>query len=439
MPGLPWVGSLWDFRRDALGTFEAAARLGDLVRFRFFHRRGFLANHPDLVKRVLVDEHRRFGKQTRGYDNLRLIVGNGLLTSEGDFWRRQRRIAQPAFHHRSISGFAETMSDATLRTLSRWRADGLTRVEMEAEMSRLTLEIVGRCLFSTDLSDANDRIGPALGTVLRMAMDRTTQVLQVPLGVPTPFNRRLRHAVRELDRVVLGLIEERRGLTRRPDDLLSMLLEAKDQDTGEGMSDAQLRDELMTLVLAGHETTANAMVWTFHLLSRHPEVRARLQAELDRVLGGRDPGLSDLASLPFTGAVIKESMRLYPPAWMLGRSANEDLELGGFHIPKGSMVFVCIYQLHRDPRFWSAPDQFRPERFLEGAPEAPPKHAYLPFSAGPRVCIGNAFAEMEAKLLLATIARRAELTTVPGHRVEPEPMITLRPKHGLPMRLEWRT
>lgn len=421
-----------------MGTFEAAARLGDLVRFRFFHRQGFLVNHPDLVKRVLVDEHRRFGKKTRGYDNLRLILGNGLLTSEGDFWRRQRRIAQPAFHHRAIAGFAETMTSAAQRMLTRWREDSLTRVEMEAEMSRLTLEIVGRCLFSTDLSDATDQVGPALGTVLELAMNRTTRVFQIPLSVPTPLNRRLERAVAELDRVVLGIIEERRRRADRPADLLSMLLDAKDEESGESMSDAQLRDELMTLVLAGHETTANAMVWTFHLLSEHPEIAAKLRAELDTKLGARAPGLPDLKNLPYTDAVMKESMRLYPPAWMMGRSASESLELGGFTIPAGSMVFICVHQLHRDERFWAAPTEFRPERFLDGEIERVPKHAYLPFSAGPRVCIGNAFAEMEAKLLLASIAQRVELSTVPGHRVEPEPLITLRPRFGLPMQVGWR-
>lgn len=439
MPGVPLLGSLWSFRKDPMGTFEAAGRLGDLVRFRFFHRQGFLLNHPDLVKRVLVDEHRRFGKATRGYDNLRLVVGNGLLTSQGDFWKRQRRIAQPAFHHRSIVGFAETMSAATQSMLSRWASERLERVEMEEEMSRLTLEIVGRCLFSTDLSDATSSVGPALETVLKLAMDRTTQVFQIPMRIPTPQNRKMLDAVAELDRVVLGIIEARRKLAQRPADLLTMLLEAKDEDTGESMSDAQLRDELMTLVLAGHETTANAMVWTFHLLSEHPEVAAKLRAELEEKLEDRSPTLSDLKGLVYTDAVLKESMRLYPPAWMLGRSADEDLELGGFHIPQRSMVFISIYHLHRDPRFWKDPTQFRPERFLNGESEAAPKHAYIPFSAGPRVCIGNAFAEMEAKLLLASIVQRTELKTVPGHPVSPEPLITLRPRHGLPMDLAWRS
>jgi cytochrome P450 len=438
VPGIPLLGSLWAFRRDAMATFAAGRALGDLVRFRFFHRQGFLISHPDLVKRVLVDDHRLYGKQTRGYNNLRLVVGNGLLTSEGDFWKRQRRITQPAFHHRTIAGFAETMSAATVRMLKGWGTRGDQPVEMEAEMSRLTLEIVGRCLFSTDLSDASDSVGPALTTVLSMAMDRITQVFQVPMHIPTPFNRKVLAAVAELDRVVLGIIETRRRSTDRPADLLTMLLEAKDEDTGESMSDHQLRDELMTLVLAGHETTANALVWTFHLLSEHPEVREKLHAELESALDGRAPTLSDLKQLPYTDAVVKESMRLYPPAWMLGRSANEDLELGGFQIPKGSMIFVSIYHMHRDPRFWKAPDSFRPERFLNGESEDVPKHAYLPFSGGPRVCIGNAFAEMEAKLVVATIAQQVKLDTVKGHVVSPEPLITLRPRRGLPMSMNWR-
>lgn len=438
MPGLPVVGSLLAFRRSPMASFDAAKKLGDLVRLRFFHRRGFLVSHPDLVKRVLVDEHRRFGKQTRGYQNLRLIVGNGLLTSEGEFWKRQRRIVQPAFHHRSIASFADTMTASTERMLASWRSRDLGRVEMEHEMSRLTLEIVGRCLFSTDLSDASDAVGPALTTVLGMAMDRITHVLQIPMSIPTPFNRKLMHAVAELDRVVLGIIEARRRSTERPTDLLSMLLEAKDEDTNETMSDTQLRDELMTLVLAGHETTANAMVWTFHLLSQNSDARDRLHEELKNELAGRSPELSDLKRLPYTDAVVKESMRLYPPAWMLGRSTSEDLELGGFHVPKNSMVFISIYHLHRDPRFWAEPERFRPERFLNGEFESVPKHAYIPFSAGPRVCIGNAFAEMEAKLLLASICQRVKLEGAEGHVVTPEPMITLRPKYGLPMQLSWR-
>ena len=436
LPGLPFLGSLLDMRRDFLGTFARAAALGDVVRLEFPGKVAHLLVHPEHVKHVLVDHHRNYGKQTRGYHMLRQVLGQGLVTSEGDFWRRQRRIAQPAFHHARIAGFGEIMVRATLEMLERWdervRRDEV--LDVDAEMMALTLRIVGQCLMSADLSDESDDVGRAVAIMLRQTVERITRPLSPPLFVPTPRNRAFTSARARLDALVFAIIEARRKSQGEHRDLLAMFMEARDEETGEGMSDRQLRDEVMTMVLAGHETTANALTWTFFLLSQHPEAGAELARELQRVLGGRPPTIGDLEALPYTEAVVKESMRLYPPVWMMARSVMERDEVGGVMLPKGSMVFLSPWVTQRDRRFWSSPERFEPERFLRPEIEDVPKYAYFPFAGGPRVCIGNGFAMMEAKLLVATILQRHRLTLEPGHPVEPEPTITLRPRHGMRMR-----
>lgn len=437
--GIPFLGALPELRRDLLGTFERVAKLGDVVRIALPLRRGYLVAHPDGVKRALVDNHKNYGKQTRGYQMLRLALGEGLVTSEGDFWRRQRRIAQPAFHHQKIAAFAEVMTRATTDLLASWSAvasGGEGVVEMHDAMMQLTLRIVGQCLMSTDLSDSSDFIGNAVTTVLEETVHRVQHPLMLPLSVPTPRNLRYRRALAAIDDLVIGLIRERKASGEVLPDLLGMLMEARDEETGESMSERHLRDEVMTMISAGHETTANALTWTFYLLSENPRAMSELSRELETVLGGRTPKIEDLPKLLYTDAVVKESMRLLPPVWMIARSAVADDEICGVPIPQGSMVFLPPWITHKDPRFWEKPTEFSPERWLGPNIESLPKHAYYPFAGGPRVCIGNIFAMMEAKLILAMIAGVYAPKVAPGQVVVPSPTVTLRPKHGMRMVLE---
>lgn len=413
---------------------DAGRRHGDVVGFRIGPFRAALLRHPDAIKHVLVDNNHNYDKATRGYDVLRQFLGNGLLTSNGDFWRRQRRIAQPAFHRRRIEGFAETMVSDTLDMLRRWdelAALGNT-VDLAHEMMSLTLRIVGKTLLSTDVHDTADQVGNAV-TVLNEWADGAIDSL-LPIGFPTPATLRARDASRKLDRII-GEIIARRRAGEHAEDLLGMLMEAKDAETGESMTDKQLRDEVMTMFLAGHETTANALAWTFYLLSTHPDIERRVRAELDGVLGGAPPTMSDLPRLPYLLQVIKETMRLYPPAWMIDRHTIADDEILGYRIRKGTLVLVSPYVTHRHPEYWPNPEGFDPERFSPANEEARPRYAYFPFGGGPRQCIGNAFAMMEAQLIVAAVLQRFRPWLVPGHPVAPETLITLRPRWGLRMGL----
>lgn len=439
LDGWPILGSLPDVRRDMLGLFERAARVGDVVRLKFPGRVGHLMVHPDQIKQVLVDDHRKFGKQTRGYEMLRIALGQGLVTSEGDFWRRQRRIAQPAFHHQRISAFADIMVDAVGQMLDGWQAKGPGAViDVDAEMMAVTLRIVGLALMGVDLCDDTDAVGASVTSVLEETVHRITHPLSPPLWMPTPRNRRLKTALATMHHMIGELITQRRSNPEGHSDLLGMLMEARDEETGEGMTDEQLRDELMTMVSAGHETTANALTWTFDLLSRAPTAEIKLAAEVAEVLADGPPSLANLPRLEYTEATVKESMRLRPPVWMIARSVQAPVTVSGYELPVGTMVFLATWVTHRDPRFWQHPLEFRPERFMSGELEGQPKYAYFPFSGGPRVCIGNAFAMMEAKILLSAIVKRFKLVAVSGHPAEPEPTITLRPKNGLKMRLQAR-
>lgn len=412
---------------------RAALELGDVVRFELPHVTGHLVAHPDLVQQVLVDQHRLFTKQTRGYEKLRAFLGNGLVTSEGDFWLRQRRIAQPAFHKKRIAGFATSMVEAAEDTARRWERparDG-TPIDVAAEMSRLTLRIAGETLLSTDPSDKANAVSDALTTVLHEANDRINHPWSPPERWPTARNRRFRAAARQLDDIVLDIIERRRRGAESRDDLLQMLLEARDPETGAGMDDPQLRDEVMTMFLAGHETTANALAWTFVLLSRFPSVARALHEEAAQVLGDRPATAEDLPRLELTKRVLQESMRLYPPVWVVGRAPSEDVEIGAYDVPRGTLVFVSQWVMHRHPRHWDDPEGFDPDRWLPERARAQHRYQYFPFAAGPRMCIGAGFAMMEGQLILATLARRYRVDLVPGHPIVPEPLVTLRPQHGV--------
>ncbi len=389
-----------------------------------------LISSPAGVNHILAENNKNYGKQTRGYASLRYVLGNGLLTSEGDFWKRQRRIAQPAFHRSRIASFAQTMVRAASDAAARLEARKGEVIDVHEEMMRLTLRIVGETLLGHDPSEEASEVGSALSFLISMVAERTSRLLFFGRPIlPTPENFRILRSLKTLTDVVERIIAERR---KKPgDDLLSMLMEAKDETTGESMDDRQLRDEAMTVFLAGHETTANALTWTFLLLSRYPAALRELRAELATVLGGRAPAMEDLPKLRFNRMVIEESMRLYPPAWIIARSANGADEIGGYEIPAGSIVFVSPWIVHRHPKLWDDPEGFDPHRF--SSEKALPKGAYFPFGGGPRLCIGNSFAMMEAELVLATLAQRVKFELQPGHRVVPDPGITLRPRYGMKM------
>lgn len=424
--------SLPRFRSDPLNfLLEISQRYGDLIHMRFGPRHIYLVNSPDLVREVLVEQAEKFHKTPLFKNNARHIIGEGLLTSEDELHKRQRRLMQPAFHHQRIAGFADGMVASTQQMLQNWH-DG-ARIDIHHEMMKLTLEIVSQSLFGAKVSDDVDLIGEAITGGLRYVNARTTRPFAIPYRIPTPENLAERKRARTLHRVVQRFIDERRASGEDRGDLLSMILLAVDEQGG--MSDKQARDEVMTLFIAGHETTANALTWTFYLLAQHPEVEAKLQAEVDSVLGGRAPTMDDLARLPYTDQVIKESMRLYPPAWIVPREANQQVLLGGHPVAKNSILLSSPYTMHRSPRYFSEPDRFLPERFTEDFEKSLPRYAYFPFGGGPRVCIGNGFAMMEARLLLATIVQQYQLAFVPDHPVVPEPVITLRSRDGIQMRL----
>ena len=423
------------FRRDPLAVFRRmAARHGDVSTFRLGPRRFYLLNHPDLVRDVLVTHHRTFIK-SYALQRARVLLGTGLLTSEGELHLRQRRLAQPAFHRERIAAMGQAMASAASAAAGRWRAG--MEVDAAREMNRLTLAIAGTTLLGADVEGEADEIGRALTDALGL-FDRLHNPFAPLLErLPVPATRRMRAARARLDATIHRIIAERRASGEDRDDLLGMLLAARDeQGDGGGMTDAQLRDELLTLFLAGHETTANALGWTWHLLARNPEAEARLHEELRTVLGGRVPTADDVPRLPFTRAVLAEAMRIWPPAWTIGREPLEDYGAGGYRVRAGSIVLLSPFLVHRDPRWWDAPEAFRPERWMEDGFEATlPRFAYFPFGGGPRKCIGEGFAWMESVLVLATLASRWRLRHTADARVAPEPRITLRPT-GLRMRVE---
>ena len=454
------VGSTLAVMRDPLGSFLEATRAhGAIVQFRMGPYRYVLLDSAEGVKHLLIDNAKNYVK-SRSYDGLKLVLGAGLVTSEGEYWRKQRKLAQPAFHKERLSSFASMMASDTGSMLDRWSREGHAEVDMHEEMMRLTYRIVARTLCGVDVDpDAQTRgpgavedaaegersggktsphaIGEAIATALHFANDYAESLFRMPRWWPSPANFRFRRAAKVLDGLVFGIIEERRKQAPATHgDLLELLMAAR-YDDGTGMTDRQLRDEVMTIVLAGHETTANALTWTWTLLSQHPEVARKLQAEVDTVLGDRVPTIEDVPKLRYVAMVVQEAMRLYPPVWVFERQALEDDVICGYAIPKGTVVAVSPYVLHRNPRYWDNPEGFDPERFsaksLAESVERRPKHAYLPFSVGPRQCIGNSFALMEAQIIVAMTAQRFRPSLVPGHRVEPDPKVTLRPKYALPM------
>jgi cytochrome P450 len=422
-------------RFDVMATLEK----GPLCYTTVLGKRIYFINDAEFVKRILLDNVANYPKSVTYRNNLRPFLGDGLLISEGDFWKRQRRLAQPAFHLRRLKALAGAMADAAGHMTRDWEHGKV--IDVMAAMNAVTMEIVATTLFGADVSGDIAEVADAMA-VLQEETGRIgpTAFFELPEWIVKPRGRKFGKAVATLDRIVNRIVAERRAEGRidpsRRDDLLSMLLEARDEETGEGMTDKQLRDELVTLFLAGHETTAIALTWTFHLLAQTPRAEAILQAEVDEVLGERAvPAFDDLERLPYARMVAEEALRLYPPAYVFSRrSAGED-QLGPFRMPAGAHIVISPYALHRRPDYWPEPEAFWPERFAPGARTDRPKLAYLPFGGGPRICIGNSFAMMEHAIVLATAVRHWRLEGIPGIEVRTEPRITLRPKGGLPMRL----
>jgi cytochrome P450 len=410
-----------------------SARWGDVVMFHLANRRAYLLTHPDLVRDVLVTQHRNFIKSL-ALQRARVLLGNGLLTSEGEFHLRQRRLAQPAFHKDKIAAMAAAMVRHAERTAQSWRPG--MELDMGREMTRMALDIAGDTLMGADVGAEAEEINRSLTDSLAL-FDRLHNPFAPLLDrLPVPGTLRMKRARRQLDATIYRAIDLRRRSGEDRDDLLGLLLAARDEEgDGGGMTDLQLRDEMLTLFLAGHETTANALAWTWHLLAQNPGAESRLHDELRTVLAGRAPGAGDYPALPYTRAVLAESMRLYPPAWTIGREPLEDFEAGGYRIRAGSIVLVSPWLVHRDARWWSEPLEFRPERWLGDAEASHPRYAYFPFGGGPRKCIGEGFAWMEGVLALATLARRWRLRPVRGAAPTPQPRITLR-AIGVQMRVE---
>lgn len=435
-PGHFLLGNLAAFRRDVLGLMMSSAReFGDVVRFRLGPHVMHLLNHPDHVHHVLQRHAANFDKRTRSAAFITGVTGESLLTANGDYWQRQRRLLQPAFHRQQIAGFLGAMTEATASLLDRWRrrGAGAEPYDIATEMSRLTYLIVGRTLFSADVGPEAREIDQAMRVILPFTFERLGRIWNWPVWVPTPSNRRFQGALKQVDRTVFRLIAEHRGSLlagAMPRDLLDMLLTVRDDETGEGLSDRQLRNETTTFLLAGHETTANALTWTFHLLGQHPDIAAEVHNEARTVLNGRAPTLDDLPRLSLTRRVVMESMRLFPPIWIIERRVIKEDCVDGYRLPAGSAVVISPFALHRHPGFWDRPESYDPARF-----ERPPPDAYVPFGAGPRFCIGREFALLEAQVITAMVAQSVELKPVDGPPVEPWPGITLRTRHGLPMRV----
>jgi cytochrome P450 len=431
-----WLGLAPRF--DIMATLDK----GPLCYTRLLGKRIYFVNDAELVKRILLDNVGNYPKSVTYRNNLRPFLGDGLLISEGEFWKRQRRLAQPAFHLRRLRVLAGTMAECAVAMAARW-TDGKI-VDVMAQMNAVTMEIVAKTLFGTDVSADIGEVAEAMAVLQdTTGRVRLTAFFELPEFVVRPRGRAFRRAVATLDRIVGRVVAGRRAAASRGeaprDDLLSMLLEARDADSGEAMTDRQLRDELVTLFLAGHETTAIALTWTFHLLAQNPEPEAKLHAEVDAVLGERDaPAFEDLERMPYARMVAEEAMRLYPPAYVFSRRSLAEDRLGPYRMPAGAHIVISPYALHRRPDYWPQPEAFRPERFARDAEQNRPRYAYLPFGGGPRVCIGSAFAMMEHAIVLGAVARRWRLEAIPGREVRTEPRITLRPKGGLPMRVRAR-
>ncbi|HXH70975.1 MAG TPA: cytochrome P450 [Pyrinomonadaceae bacterium] len=428
-------GHFMQFRRDPTGFLQKLAKLGDVTSFKMGGQLAFFLNHPDFARDLLITNNAKFIKG-RALQRAKRLLGEGLLTSEGETHLSQRRMIQPAFHREKIKSYAESMTEYAAKMRDEWK-DGEVR-DIDKEMMHLTLQIVGKTLFSANVEDDADEIGAALTTIIEMFNYLLLPFSELLEKLPIPQVKRFNRAKETLDSIIYGIINERRKSGEDTGDLLSMLLQAQDEESGGRMTDEQIRDECLTLFLAGHETTANALTWTFYLLSQNPEKEAKLHEELKQVLQNeRIPTVEDLPNLIYTESIFAESLRLFPPAWALGRLAIEQHEFDGYKIPKGSLVLLSQFVMQRDKRFWENAETFLPERWeKQSVREAVKKYVYFPFSSGVRGCIGEGFAWTEGILLIATVARKWKLKLMPEQRIAMNPLMTLRPKFGMKMKIE---
>ncbi len=429
-------GHLRKFWRDRTGFLAEQAKLGDVTFLRMGPQPVFFLNHPDLIRDLFVVNADKFVKG-RALQRAKVLLGEGLLTSEGAKHLRQRRMIQPAFHRTRIAEYARSMVEIADKMAGKWH-DGEAR-DIDKEMMHLTLQIVAKTLFNSDVGDEADEIGAAMTTMVKLFNFLLLPFSEWLEKLPFPQSIRFKRARKTLDEVMYGIINERRRSGEDAGDLLSMLLLAQDETDGTAMTDEQVRDEALTLFLAGHETTANALTWTWYLLSQNPDSEAKLHAELDAVLDSRVPTMDDIPNLKFTEAIFAESVRLYPPAWAIGRNVAVEHEFGGYTPKPGTLILTSPFILHRDARFWDDPLEFKPERWETlSVKEASQRNIYFPFGGGGRRCIGESFAWTEGILLIATIARKWKLSLVPSQKIGLNPQITLRPKHGMRMSLHLR-
>lgn len=435
-PGYPFVGNLPDFARDPIGFVTRLQRdYGDVVGFSLLGNKSVLISDPDAIERVLLETGKRYnnGKVEESGSAMQEIIGNGLVRSEGDFWRRQRKLIAPAFHHQSIKRYGDQIVAYGAEMAATWH-DGEVK-DIHQEMMLLTQRIIMKVLFDVDVKQSADKASEAFDAMMR-AMGAEMKGIEavLPYSVPTPSRRQMRDGVKYINGLLTEMIEERRNSAESKQDLLAWLMDARD-DEDQPMSDTQLLDEIRTLYLAGHETTATTLSWTWHLLAQNPDAYARLEAEIAEVLQGRLPTADDVQRLPYTNAVIKEALRAYPVAWITRRVPTEDVEIAGYPVAKDTFVFLSPWVVHHDARWFENPDAFLPERWLKEKSDLPKREAYLPFGGGPRICIGNGFAMMESVLLVATLLQRYHIALQPGQKVEKEITGTLRPKGGMKARL----
>jgi len=409
---------------------------GDIFHVDTLKHQVYIVTHPDIVKHILQENNRNYTKSF-GYKVMQLLVGHGLLTSEGEHWKKQRRLAQPAFHKERLAAITVKMAEAAEKIAEKWsrlQTEGKT-VNVSDDMNEVALDIVADALFSTGISGDLEVLRKAITVGNEFVMNRIRQLIQVPVWVPLPANLAFNESMKQLDKIIYRIIESRKQEAgNKHNDLLSMLMEAKDEETGEGMSDLQLHDEVMTIFIAGHETTAVSLAWLFYLLSKHPEVENKLREELKTVLNGKTPAFEDLPKLRYTRQVIDESLRIYPPAWIVGRMSLGEDEIDGYHIPKDSTMLMISYAIHRHPRYWKDPEKFDPERFSPERAKEIHKYAYFPFGGGPRLCIGNNFALLEMQIIVATMLQKFQLRMLTDEVPAFEQLITLRPQHGIKMK-----
>ncbi len=442
VPAIPLLGNILDLRKDPLAFMAQAARMyGDVVRYRLARYDFYLVTHPEGVKRILQDNYPNYTRSGSVIWNaLKPAFGSPLIVSDGESWFHRRRIMQPVFIHRHVAEFAALMAQKASAMLDSWKpfADEGRPLDVAAAVGQMTLDILVATLFGVHSPEQTKALGEATLIQNQDAILRSSLLFYPPPSVPTPHNRRLRAALRTLDRSIYALIDEHRQNPDAFKDLLTLLMQARDEETGEGLSDRQLRDEVASLYFAGYSTSANTLLWAFYLLAKHPQEMQRLRAEIDAILGKRTPTVADLPKLPYAQMALSETLRLYPPGWVSVRKVLADDEISGYHIPAGSHVTISAHVTHRRPDYWDEPERFDPERFSPERSKGRPRYAYFPFLGGPHQCLGRDFAILEAQLILIMVAQRYRLEVIPGHEAEPEPLITLRMRGGLPMRVYTR-